>query len=101
MHLEQKIILLDCDGPCFNFDEKLLNQVNPDITSQDMIDLNDWDCFKLLDRHELGMAHSIMESYEFWRNLDVKKAALDGYKRFRANVGIISENIPNAGRAKI
>lgn len=78
------VILLDVDGPCANFDEHLLEMVNPNITIEDMRNLGDWDIFKLLDRHELGEAHKIMETYEFWRNQPVKQAALDAYQKIKS-----------------
>lgn len=80
---EPDITLLDVDGPCAVFDLTILKAVNPNITEEQMRNLNDWDIFKLLNPEELKRCYKILEDPQFWANLPANEPALRAVAQIR------------------
>jgi len=71
-----QVILLDCDGPLNMFDEHFLKIARPHTTQQELLNLGDWDYFKLLSRDETAEAFRALSKSEFWETIPPRPSAI-------------------------
>lgn len=78
-----QITLLDVDGPCALFDLTTIKAVNPNITEQNMRELDDWDIFKLFNPEELKRCYKLLEDPQFWMSLPANEPAQRAVSKIR------------------
>jgi len=73
---EPRTIIFDCDGPLNMFDEHFLKIARPHTTQQELLDLGDWDYFKLLSREETAEAFRVLATDEYWETIPPRPSAI-------------------------
>ena len=84
MITKEEIILLDCDGPCADFDSAIIKAVNANITEQTLNEFGEWDIFKLFSEMEMIEVRKILKDSSFWANLVPNEHALKAVEKMRS-----------------
>ncbi len=79
----KSIVLCDVDGVLAQFDLAIINKVNPLITSQQILDLGNWDIFQLFNEEENKVCNKILEDPQFWRDIPVLEAGQKAIEKLR------------------